>query len=542
MSVDPSKTIAPATLVPPNFRTKGEENREGAETPEPADPAQSAQHQAASLSIEASDDGAAGKTLIRVSPGQVHLAAAAAEQVLIAQGTYFHAGGPIVRITKRDGADIRSEEVNDQTLYALLSAMADWERKGAGGGWARSNPDNNVIQILMRGQDRTLPLLAGLARQPFYRPDGTLVRSSGFDAQTCIYATFDEAEYDLPEPTRDEANKALDYIKGLLREFPFASAADQSAAIAAIITAAIRPSLSLAPAFNITASRSGSGKSYLAEIIALAAGPGNPQTLSYPTSVDEARKLLISSLLTNLSVVLFDDMSTDWKSLGPINSVLTSPTFTDRLLGSNRNATVSTRVLFLGTGNNKMPLHDLRRRVVTIRLTPDGETPALHTYEDNPVRHIRQNRAKLVQAALTIVEAYRMDGQTFANAPTIGSYDEWSTLCRYPLLWLDEPDPATSLIEQVRHDPDQDQLEEFLKVWHRLFDSEPMMTREIVAKAEQNRWLMEAIEDLPVMEGRYINRKKLGWYCRQNHGRKAGGLRLEPGPNSQRNTWRVVAG
>ena len=32
----------------------------------------------------------------------------------------------------------------------------------------------------------------------------------------------------------------------------------------------------------------------------------------------------------------------------------------------------------------------------------------------------------------------------------------WSDYCRYPLMWLGHPDPATALLEQVRHDPDGD--------------------------------------------------------------------------------------
>jgi hypothetical protein len=34
----------------------------------------------------------------------------------------------------------------------------------------------------------------------------------------------------------------------------------------------------------------------------------------------------------------------------------------------------------------------------------------------------------------------------------------WSDYCRYPLMWLGQPDPATALLEQVRHDPDGDAL------------------------------------------------------------------------------------
>jgi hypothetical protein len=52
---------------------------------------------------------------------------------------------------------------------------------------------------------------------------------------------------------------------------------------------------------------------------------------------------------------------------------------------------------------------------------------------------------------------------------------------------------------------------------------------------------MEALEELPVMEGRYVNRGRLGWFISKRLGTRAGGLRIEPGDSSERNSYRVVA-
>jgi len=48
------------------------------------------------------------------------------------------------------------------------------------------------------------------------------------------------------------AQRALDYLKDWLSEFPFASEVDRSAALAALLTAALRVSLDLAPGFVIS--------------------------------------------------------------------------------------------------------------------------------------------------------------------------------------------------------------------------------------------------------------------------------------------------
>lgn len=489
-------------------------------------------------------DIARAKAVIYMVTGETHRAAAASERVLSEDGTYFNATGPIVRIISPSTQDISTEMVNDQTLSAFLASKIDYYRKAKGTQWERCDPPASIIQSLRYCQDRRhLLTLTGLSRQPFYGADGTLVSKSGYDAATGTYAVFDEADYDLKNPTRDDAERELDYLKWLVREFPFASDADRAAALSAILTAAVRPSLPLAPAFNINAPRSGGGKSFLASLIALAASAGEPYSASYPTVSEEATKLLLAMLLEKPAVILFDDMQvqTGWKSLGPINKALTSPTITERVLGRSRSGTARTNVLFLGTGNNVEPGEDMRRRVVSIRLTPRSETPTLQHFAFNPVVHVREHRERIVQAALTIVEAHRLAGRPKSDVPSIGSYEEWSLAYRHSLIWLGEPDPATSLIKQVENDGDQDVLGEFLQHWSRLFGDEPTMVREAVAEAAKDTRFADALDEIGVMDGSTVNTKRLGWYLKQNRSRWAKGLRIESGPNSQRNTWRVVA-
>ena len=55
---------------------------------------------------------------------------------------------------------------------------------------------------------------------------------------------------------------------------------------------------------------------------------------------------------------------------GAFKRMLTAEYVTDRVLGYSKTATVRTRVLFLGSGNNVGPRDDMRRRVVTINLDP----------------------------------------------------------------------------------------------------------------------------------------------------------------------------
>ena len=157
----------------------------------------------------------------------------------------------------------------------------------------------------------------------------------------------------IPNPTKDAAQAALTLLKDLLEEFYFVDAHDKSAALAAIFTAVVRPTLAHAPAFHVRAPVFGSGKTYLCELIGTFAGPGGNKKVSYPATSEEANKVVLALLLANPAVVEFDDMDTDWIPHGIIKRMLTAENVTERILGYNKTATVSTRTLFLGSGVNK---------------------------------------------------------------------------------------------------------------------------------------------------------------------------------------------
>ena len=95
--------------------------------------------------------------------------------------------------------------------------------------------------------------------------------------------------------------------------------------------------------------------------------------------------------------------------------MLTADAITDRILGVSKTATVSTRTLFLGSGNNVGPIRDLLRRVLTIHLDPRCATPATMTYKGFPVDKVRQRRSVYVAAVLTIIQAWRRAGSPRAR-------------------------------------------------------------------------------------------------------------------------------
>lgn len=485
------------------------------------------------------------KPVIRIAPGQDHLAVYAAEKILAKTGMYYVVGGQLGRLVPVDGT-YKYELIINQTFYVLMAEMIAWESKNALGEWQPCNPPQRIVNALLHNQDRKyLKTLKGIAHQPYLDQKRKLIVNVGFNADTGIYAYFNEADFaGLDNVTQEDARSCLMMLKAELAEFEFETPEDLSAALVAMLTAVLRPGLPLAPAFNINATVPGSGKSYLAKIIALFATPLPPYVTSYPTTAEEATKLILAMLLEKPPVILFDDMQTDWKPFGAINKALTSTTTTERVLGSSRTATASTSSLFLGTGNNVVPIKDMRRRVVTIRLAPKSEAANLRKFEGNPLQQITRYRSTYVRFALTIIQAYLLHGKRDETITPIGSYEEWSELCREPLMWLGEPDPASSLINQVKDNSDNEVLGVFLKQWRKYYRNESITVRELTevphTHTSTKTPLLEITQELPVTERGTVNNHMLGHFLKRHRGVRVNGLRIEDGMSSERKAWRVL--
>lgn len=208
-----------------------------------------------------------------------------------------------------------------------------------------------------------------------------------------------------------------------------------------------------------------------------------------------------------------------------------------------RSLTASTRSLFLGSGNNVGPVRDLLRRVMTIHLNARTEPPATLKYENRPVEQVSKERTRYVVAVLTVILAWRKAGCPKADVENIVTFDgAWSDYCRYPLVWLGHPDPATSLLEQVKHDPDADALSGLMTEWWRAFGSTPTTVRKAVDKAvDRYPELLDAMREFPIEERGGINRSKLGWILKKNSNRIVAGFEFQRAEADGRTAWHVVA-
>lgn len=222
---------------------------------------------------------------IRVSAGEINRIVDIAEVELSKTTRHYQRGGIIVTVATDPATRATNiKALSLPSLTRVLAGLAVWQRFDKREmDWITCDPPEKHTKILHDAIHYPhLPILNGIARQPYLRTDGGLVTSAGYDAKTGMFGVFDPRHFNVPEnPTREQAGIALSKLDELLSEFAFKTPNDKAAALSAIITATIRPSLRLSVMYHIHAPQIASGKSYLCEVITLSPPPRNPLHIAF---------------------------------------------------------------------------------------------------------------------------------------------------------------------------------------------------------------------------------------------------------------------
>jgi len=487
------------------------------------------------------------KPTIRIMAGEIHRVVDAAERELAHSRRHYQRGGLIVTVVTDPGTrETRVQEISAPALVRALAGAATWERFDArSGDWVRTDPPARHATVLFDSTSyHHLPVLSGLTRQPYLRSDGSLMTAAGYDPSTGMFGVFDAREFAIPEaPSLAEAKAALALLQDLLAEFSFARDTDLAAALSALLTAAVRPSLTHAPMFHARAHMVGSGKSYLCELITTFATPQRGTPTTFPADDEECRKLLLAELLRAPAVIEFDNLTGDLVAHKSLCTALTSQYMSGRILGVSKTATVSTRTVLLSSGNNVGPVQDMTRRCITIHLDPGCEVPAARSFRrPELVSEVLRERGRYVAAALTIVRAWIVAGRPKADCKSMAGYGDWSDLCRQPLLWLGLADATGSVFEAMAEDPDRETLGRLLSGWQGAFGRTAAMVRDAVrvsAFGDEHAELREVLRDIADERGE-INRRRLGRWIRRHAGRIIDGRRfVRASGNRSAEAWQV---
>jgi hypothetical protein len=225
------------------------------------------------------------------------------------------------------------------------------------------------------------------------------------------------------------------------------------------------------PLFLVDANVRGAGKGLLTQTIAYLVLGRDMAVSSYAEDSEEMRKKITSIALAGDRMILLDNLEGDFGN-DALDRALTATRWQDRILGGNHTVDLPLTTTWFATGNNVSIAADTARRIIHIRLDVLSEKPE----ERSDFRHpdllawVRQERPRLVRAALTILRAYVRAGRPKQPVPAYGSFDGWSALVRQAVIWLGLPDPCKTRKELAeKADVTATALAQLLEAW-RLYD------------------------------------------------------------------------
>lgn len=477
-----------------------------------------------------------GKTYIRynVKPS-IHIKAAIDQTVdrsiaVLRDAPNIHQrGGVLVEVTHdapkpkqclHDEGTARYRVITPPALMVELSRLATYqkydERKRE---WVDRVPPENVINgVLAAPRFPGIPVATGVVSCPVLRPDGTVATEAGYDPETGLYLDLNGSYPPLMSPVQ-----AKELLCDVLTDFPFATPAHRSGAIANIVTLVCRHAFpGCVPCFVYDAPRPRVGKGLLTDLVAMIVQGHHASRYDFPSGKDEMRKFITSVALSGVPYVLFDNVKVKFGG-ATLENALTASRWSDRILGVNKHVEIPLSLVWMATINNAVVTADMVGRCVYIRLETDCERPDLRSgfkYPDLLV-YVRDHRRELVVAALSIPAGYIRAERPNMELSSWGGFEGWSDLVRGALKWAGLPDPDTrETLAQA--DEDTTLLDQLMDAWAELDGPATVADAIKAADAEKAPKLKALLADL----GNNRN-DALGKLLRRYRGWVLGGRKLE---------------
>jgi hypothetical protein len=458
-------------------------------------------------------------------------------KVIKKEGSLYKRGGMLVCLD-----DARTVEASEEFLADYLGRRIDFFKMKpvVSGGFERVEVDPPSWLCKRIGKlpgKRGVPELVDIITAPILRPDGSVLNAPGYDDETKLLLLPGKYPSIQDHPSYADIREAWNALWLPFSKFPYVSDDDRAVAAAAILTAMIRRVLPLAPGFNFDAPVPSSGKTLLGKCIQELVGwHGNATPY---TDDKEARKTLTAFSLDGKPSILFDNVKGTVRSPS-LEAYLTTGRWSDRVLCTSKSVDVPTNILILFSGNNFQPGGDLWRRVLTCRVDPRVEDAHRRKFDMDPQAYCRENRQRLVAAALTFLRGFVSFGKPQIDKEPLGTFEAWDSIVRQCVLWLGQKkiapvtDPIASMGKARANDPDRQRLSVFLQVVYKATEGKPFRVAELVEKANSAFKEYDALRNVVLEVGtagssQFINNRVLGKWIAKREDTRCNGRWIERG-------------
>lgn len=373
----------------------------------------------------------AGKPTIRISGRDPEAVVKDAVEALVSWNS-----PPVIFTRSEDAVVIRTDENGRPYVSAASPELLDNRMQEAASFVVETDKQIKPAQLPMRFirqiptiEPSPFPSLRGIIEAPFMRKDGTILDTSGYDPETSLYYAPPDG-FNMPvvpmRPSREDVTEAVRVLEDIVTDFKYVSESDKANFYGLLLTPLMRPIIdSHVMMAGINAPSKGSGKTLKASILSVVATGRRVETMTMPETEEEWRKQITSQLMKGGPLIVVDNIKGRLSS-GSLEQALTSDTWTDRLLGTNRNINLPQRAVWVATGNNLAPYGDMVRRVYMINLDPETAQPWMRDGFTHPnlMAHVERERGRIVWALLTMARAWHMAGQPEGKVKP-GSFERW---------------------------------------------------------------------------------------------------------------------
>jgi hypothetical protein len=393
--------------------------------------------------------------------------------------------GQLVRIQRKEDETPFIDDLNDTTLKGMVARAMNFVKINERGPRHVAPPTDTIKDMLTLGEWPFSPLDT-LIEFPVFRPDGTLIETPGYDAQTkLLYVPLPSLTIpSVPaHPTDEDIVDALALIDEVVGEFPYENLASYANAVGLLLTPVIRHAIhGHVPLALIDATKPGTGKSLLAETVAITATGRKAAMMTAPYDDNEWRKRIASTLAEGATIITIDNVKAKIAAAS-LDAALTSWTVKERILGQSKNGVYAQRATWMATGNNIKIGGDLPRRSYWIRMNANSDRPWMRSgFKHDLEEWVPAHRGEIIAALLTLARAWFAAGRPIKRQRHMGSFQPWVDTVGGILdhVWLgDCPflDNQNDLYEQA--DDEQGQWAAFLRVWHELYGEEGIMVAKL---------------------------------------------------------------
>lgn len=342
--------------------------------------------------------------------------------------------GICIEVLNRD----RSRSVLAQTINFVAVTT---DEDGNAHYRAATMPGYLANQVLAADRGERFPLLHGTITAPTILPDGHLIITPGYDADSGLYyhpagigpITVPES----PSVAEIDAARSL-LVDELFGEFSFVSASDLANAVALLLTTTYPDSFTGRPPIVLAdANQQGTGKTLLVHVCHLI-GQGRASTVTPTNRNEELQKIFTAMFQSGQTLVAFDNME------GVIKShvwaeVATSRTWLGRRLNHSEITETINRLVISISGNNLSIGGDLDRRCMWIKLRAVRFQAWRRTFTRPDLEGwTLDHRTDLIQASLTLLSGWHTAGRPLPdNVPTFGSFQAWTNTMAGVLAYAD---------------------------------------------------------------------------------------------------------